>query len=85
MIPWPVLDAIEVYEGGALQPKSSYFVPSISPVTVIFDEAPAEGLEIVIVVRQGLSWYKPGVNTASNGLPLQETDTIAARFFRGLY
>jgi hypothetical protein len=84
-IPWPVLDAIEVYVGGVLQPKSSYFVPNISPVTVIFDDSPAEGQEIVIVVRQGLSWYEPGVNTASNGKPLQETDTIAARFFRGLY
>jgi adhesin HecA-like repeat protein len=85
LIPWPVLDAIEVYVGGVLQPKSSYFVPSISPVTVVFDDAPTEGQEIVIVVRQGLSWYEPGVNTASNGRPLQETDTIAARFFRGLY
>jgi hypothetical protein len=84
-IPWPVLDAIEVYVGGALQPQSSYFIPSIAPVTVIFDDAPVEGQEVVIVVRQGLSWYEPGVSTASDGRPLQETDTIAARFFRGLY
>jgi hypothetical protein len=90
LIPWPVLDTIEIYVGGALQPRFSdpdrnYMVPSIAPVTVIFDDAPPAGLEIVIMVRQGLSWYEPGVNTASDGLPLQETDTIAARFFRGLY
>jgi hypothetical protein len=32
-----------------------------------------------------LSWYQPGVSTASDGRPLQETNTIAARFFRDLY
>jgi hypothetical protein len=81
---------VEVYVGGILQPKTAYIVDDRNPITVDFKvnnqpNPPPAGQEVVIVVRQGLSWYEPGVNTASNGLPLQETDTIAARFFRGLY
>jgi hypothetical protein len=78
-------EAVEVYVGGALQPRSSYVMLGIDPVTIDFDDAPPEGQEVVVVVRQGLSWYQPGISTASNGQPLQETNTIAARFFRDLY
>jgi hypothetical protein len=87
LIPWPVRNSIEVYVGGILQPKSSYFVPELAPVTVIFDDEaiPPAGQEVVVVVRQGLSWYQPGIGTASDGAPLQETNTLAARFFRNLY
>jgi hypothetical protein len=78
------LDAVEVYVGGTLQ-VGNYFILDIDPVTVVFDDPPPEGVEVVVFVRQGLSWYQPGVDTASNGRPLQDTDTIAARFFKGLY
>ena len=64
-----------------------------SPVAVEFvvnDEvipplaAPAAGNDITILVRRGKSWYRPGSNTPSDGIALQETDTRAARFFRGI-
>jgi hypothetical protein len=64
-----------------------------SPVAVEFvvnDEvipplaAPAAGNDITILVRRGKSWYRPGPNTPSDGIALQETDTRAARFFRGI-
>jgi hypothetical protein len=76
--------AIEVYVGGSRQ-FNSYYILDLDPVTIIFDEPPAAGLEVVVFVRQGLSWYQPGTSTASNGVPLQETNTVAARFFKGLY
>ena len=74
--------AVRVYVGGILQ-SGNYFISNYNPISVEFDTAPADGLEVVIEILQGLSWYEPGVNTASNGLALQETDTTAARFFRG--
>jgi hypothetical protein len=64
-----------------------------SPVAVEFvvnDEvipplaAPAAGNDITILVRRGKTWYRPGPNTPSDGIALQETDTRAARFFRGI-
>ena len=78
------IQAIEVYVGGSRQ-FNNYYIVELDPVTIIFDEAPAPGLEVVVFVRQGLSWYQPGATTASNGKPLQETDTVAARFFKDLY
>lgn len=45
---------------------------------------PPAGVEVTVLIRQALSWYTPGVDTASDGHALQETQTPAARFFRGL-
>ena len=45
--------------------------------------APADANEVTILVRRGKTWYRQGLNTPSNGIALQETDTLAARFFRG--
>jgi hypothetical protein len=45
--------------------------------------APEAGNDITILVRRGKTWYRPGPNTPSDGVALQETDTRAARFFRG--
>ena len=45
--------------------------------------APPNDTEVTILVRKGLSWYQPGNGTASDGIPLQETNTPAARFLRG--
>jgi hypothetical protein len=45
--------------------------------------APPAGAEVTILVRKGLSWYQIGNGTASNGIALQETDTVAARFLKG--
>jgi hypothetical protein len=66
-----------------------YIVTDFSPLAIEFivDNdpidpmlPPAAGSEVLILQRRGLSWYQPGVNTASDGVALQETDTVAARF-----
>ena len=61
-----------------------YSIVAISPVQIIFETAPASGVEVALLVRRGVTWYAPGIATASNGEPLQITDTAAARFLRGL-
>jgi len=70
-----------------------WFITDFDPIAVDFvvDDtayppltAPAAGEEVTILVRQGLSWYQTGATTASNGIALQETNTQAARFLRGL-
>jgi hypothetical protein len=61
-----------------------YSIVAISPVQIIFETVPASGVEVLILVRRGVTWYAPGVGTPSNGEPLQITNTAAARFLRGL-
>lgn len=81
--------------GTAVQQTTQYrwTEAMFSPVAVEFvvnDEvipplaAPAAGNDITILVRRGKTWYRPGPNTPSDGIALQETDTRAARFFRGI-
>lgn len=69
-----------------------WFLSQFDPVTVEFVvdgavypelRAPAAGSEVTILVRQGVSWYQQGATTASDGVALQDTDTLAARFLRG--
>jgi len=76
-------ETVEVYVGGALQ-TSGYTITGDSPVSVVFSTAPADGVGITILVRRGVTWYHQGDGTASDGVPLQETNTIPARFLRGL-
>jgi len=73
-----------VYVGGIEQPRDTYQVTSLEPVIVLFDTAPPSNVEINILIRNGVTWYQQGVSTASNGNPLQITNTPAARFLRGL-
>jgi len=77
------VDEIEVYVGG-IQVQTGYTVINTNPVTVMFDVPPPAGVDVTLLVRRGVTWYAPGVGTASNGVPLQETNTPAARFLRGL-
>ena len=77
-----LVDAVEVYVGGILQ-TTGYTITSPGPVRVEFDTAPTAGYQVSIQIEQALSWYQPGNNTASDGIPLQLTDTAAARFIRG--
>jgi hypothetical protein len=74
--------AVEVYLGGTRQ-LTGFEVVGEDPVTVEFDTAPPPGVEVAILVRQGVTWYAPGPDTASNGVALQDTDTPAARFLCG--
>jgi hypothetical protein len=70
---------------------ASYYYQEINydPITVQFITAndlpaPGSGVEVVILQRRGVTWYAPGAGTPSNGEPLQLTETVAARFLRGL-
>jgi hypothetical protein len=75
---------VRVYVGGIEQPTNEgYQVTSLDPVTVLFELAPPSGVDVIILVRDGQTWYEQGVATASNGDPLQIADTPAARFLRG--
>jgi hypothetical protein len=76
-------DAVEVYVGGILL-MAGYTITSNNPVSVTFTTAPAAGSEVTILIRRGVTWYAPGAGTPSNGVALQDTDTQAARFLRGL-
>jgi hypothetical protein len=76
-------DAVEVYVGGILQ-VAGYTITANSPISITFTTAPADGSEVTILVRRGVTWYAPGNGTASNGVALQDTNTQAARFLRGL-
>jgi hypothetical protein len=79
----PMSTAVQVFVGGILQ-TTGYTVTGENPVTVLFGVAPVSGAQVTIAIRRGLSWYQPGLHTASDGVPLQETNTVAARFLRGL-
>jgi hypothetical protein len=78
-----LVEAVLVYVGGIRQ-YTGYSITGTGPVTVEFDEAPTAGYQVSIRVVQGKSWYQPGPFTPSNGQPLQETNTLAARFIRGV-
>jgi hypothetical protein len=69
------------WEIDSIDPLSIAFVTNnnaLLPLT-----APQADVEVTILVRQGLSWYGPGVFD-ENGTALQDTETPAARFLRGL-
>ncbi len=69
--------------GGEVIPETSYQVNALSPVSVTLDQAPESGIGIEISITQALTWYQAGIDSASDGVPLQETNTQAARFIRG--
>ena len=75
-------EALEVFVGG-IKITGGYSIVADNPVVVVFDDAPPAGLEVTLLVRRGKTWYQQGLNTASNGVALQDTQTEAARFLRG--
>ena len=77
------VEAVEVWVGGT-RITDGYTITSSAPVGVEFDSPPAAGVEIVILARRGVNWYQPGDGTPSNGVALQDTNTEAARFLRGI-
>ena len=76
-------ESLEVYVGG-IRVTSGYSVIADNPAEILFDEPPPAGVEVTMLVRRGVTWYAQGIGTASNGEPLQITETAAARFLRGL-
>jgi len=63
-------------------PVAVEFLTDSDPINPML--LPPAGVEVTILVRRGKSWYQPGVDSASNGVALQDTNTEAARFLRGL-
>ena len=83
------IDALEVYVAGQRQYATGSEYPwiavDINPVAIEFvDNLPLADTEVTILVRRGVTWYAPGVDTPSNGVALQDTNTVPARFLRGL-
>jgi len=75
--------AVEVYVGGT-RVTTGYDIVADNPVQILFETAPPEGVEVTILIRRGVTWYAPGPGTPSDGVALQDTNTQAARFLRGL-
>lgn len=80
----PVPDSVvHVSVGGRIVPDTDYTITSRNPVIVDFLVAPPSGELVSIWVDRGYSWYAPGVDTPSNGIPLQLQHTPAANFING--
>ena len=77
-----LIDAVQVYVGGLLQ-SGGYEILTAAPVSIEFAVAPTINYQVAIVVLRGVTWYAPGSETPSDGIPLQEQETVAARFIRG--
>jgi hypothetical protein len=71
-------------EAESIVQVSGYTLVASNPAEIVFETAPAAGSEVTMLVRRGVTWYEQGIGTASNGNPLQITETAAARFLRGL-
>jgi hypothetical protein len=71
-------------EAESIVQVSGYTLVASNPAEIVFETAPAAGSEVTMLVRRGVTWYAQGTGTASNGEPLQITETAAARFLRGL-
>ena len=78
------IDALRVTVGGIVVPIEDYNLINEMPLTIEIIKRPPAGVEVSIAVMRGVTWYQRGVNTPSDGVPLQETNTEAARFLRGL-
>ena len=72
-------ESVEVYIGGSRIPDTDYTITADNPVTVEFNTAPPTGYEVAILVKRAHTWY----NIDTPNLPLNETDTICARFLQG--
>ena len=75
--------AVRVIVGGTELAVSEYTVDGVSPASVTLVDAPASNVEVIVYAVQGKVFYAQGASTASDGVALQEQETIAARFIRG--
>jgi hypothetical protein len=75
-------ESVEVYVGG-IRVQAGFTITADNPCTVTFNTAPADGAEVTILVRRGVTWYNPGINEPSDGVPLQDTVNQCAQFLRG--
>jgi len=82
------------YSDTSATSRYRWFISQFDPVAIEFVvdgaeypelEAPPAGVDVTILVRQcATTWYQIGDGTASDGIALQDTQTQAARFLRGL-
>ena len=81
------------YSDTTAESQYRWFVTDFDPVAIDFVvdsevypplAAPPAGQEVTILVRRGVTWYAPGINEPSDGVALQDTNTVPARFLRGL-
>jgi hypothetical protein len=76
-------EALRVFIGGVPVPSTQYILNSPNPVRITFYEPPKQGVIVTIGVLRSLSWYNPGPDTPSDGIPLQQQINPAALFLRG--
>ena len=76
-------DAVRVRVGGTELLPSEFAVSSTNPITVDLVNTPETGVEVNIYIVQANVMYAQGIDTASNGIALQEQRTQAANFIRG--
>jgi hypothetical protein len=76
-------ETLRVFVGGRQLLPSDYIILQENPATVQLYIIPPVGVEITLAVLRGTSWYQPGIDTPSDGVPLQLTQTPQAKFLRG--
>ena len=80
---------LDVFVGGQRVPRTSYdgntpnYTVDGSTAHVQLNSAPAAGVQVQIIQKRGKVWYNQGVGTASNGVILQNSTTIQAKFIAG--
>jgi len=76
-------EVIRVRVGGVDLQDSEYVVSQIDPVEVNLDTAPGDGVDVLVYTVKATVMYAQGTGTPSDGVPLQEQETLAAQFLRG--
>jgi hypothetical protein len=80
---------LDVFVGGQRVPRTSYdgntlnYTVDGSTAHVQLNSAPAAGVQVQIIQKRGKVWYNQGVGTASNGVILQNSTSIQAKFIAG--
>lgn len=78
-----VTKPVRVKVGGTLLSDTQYVVSSVNPITITLVDAPQSGVEIEVFIVQAQVLYAQSIDSASNGQPLQEQETLAAWFIEG--
>lgn len=76
-------ESLRVYVGGRQLLPTEYTIDIENPATVTLFITPPAGVEVTLSVLRCQNWYRPGLDTPSDGVPLQLTDTPQAKFLRG--
>jgi len=77
-------EAVRVVVGGTELNNTEYTVTQVDPAAeVTLVDAPAAGVSVTVYIVKSNVLYAQGVDTASNGVALQEQNTQAVRFIKG--